>query len=137
MSTRGKCRRCWPAGILISLAVFLSAGLLHAQATARGSITGTVSADQGQVRGFRVTAHNLRSMIWYVVFTKDGKYAVPQALPGPYEISVLQDGYDAPVRKTNLAPGETQTVNLALMKQPEKPSNVVYKTFEEMYPPGP
>ncbi|HXR09339.1 MAG TPA: carboxypeptidase-like regulatory domain-containing protein, partial [Candidatus Acidoferrales bacterium] len=100
-------------------------------------ITGMVSADQGQVRGFRVTAHNLRNMIWYVVFTKDAKYTVPQALPGPYEISVLQDGYDSPVQKADLAPGETRTVNIALTKQAEKPSDVVYKTFEEMYPPGP
>jgi len=137
MPTRKKCERCLIGSLLVSLSVLLSPGFAPAQAPARGTITGMVSADQGQVRGFRVTAHNLRSMIWYVVFTKDGKYTVPQALPGAYEISVLQDGYDSPVQKVELGPGESQTVNIALKKQAEKPSDVVYKTFEEMYPPGP
>src|SRR5579864_619276 len=100
MPTREKCSKCLVAVLLISLSVLLIPSLASAQTPARGTIAGTVSADQGQVRGFRVTAHNLRAMIWYVVFTKDGKYIVPQALPGPYEISVLQDGYDSPVQKT-------------------------------------
>ena len=101
MLTRKKYETCLVAGLLVSLLVLLSPGFVSAQAPARGTITGTVSADQGQVQGFRVTAHNLRSMIWYVVFTRDGKYTVPQALRGPYEISVLQDGYDSPLQKTD------------------------------------
>ena len=126
------------AGLLVSLSVLLLAHFANAQAPARGTIGGIVSADQGQVRGFRVTAHNLRSMIWYVVFTRDGKYTVPQALTGPYEISVLQDGYDSPVQKIEpRRPGTTQTVNLALNKKSDPPSDAVYKTFDEMYPPGP
>jgi len=128
--------------LVAALAVFgcpgwESSGLAVAQSATRGTITGTVTVDQGQVRGFRVRARNTGSMIWYVVFTKDGKYTVPQALPGPYEISVLQDGYTSPIQKIALAGDQTRTVNLALTKQPEIPSNVVSKTFEEMYPPGP
>jgi virginiamycin B lyase len=41
------------------------------------------------------------------------------------------------VQKVDLAPGETRSVNIAVTKHPEKPSDVVYKTFDEMYPPGP
>ena len=108
-----------------------------AQSPQRGTITGTVTADQGEVRGFRVTTHNLSQLIWYVVFTKDGTYTVPQALPGPYEISVLQDGYDSPTHKIDLAAGQVRRVDIAVKKQAEKQTNVVYKTFEEMYPPGP
>lgn len=131
-------REKWPAaGWIVSLSILLLPGLVSAQTSSRGTIRGTVTADQGQVRGFRVTAHNVRNMIWYVVFTKDGKYTVPQALPGPYEISVLQDGYDSPVEKADLAPGQSATVDIPLKKQAPKPSDVVYKTFDEMYPPGP
>jgi virginiamycin B lyase len=132
-----KCGKLVAASALAALLLLLSPGLGFAQTPARGTITGTVTADQGQVRGFRVTAHNLRHMIWYVVFTKDGKYTLPQALPGPYEISVLQDGYDSPVEKSDLVAGQSQMVNMALKKQAAKPSDAVYKTFEEMYPPGP
>jgi hypothetical protein len=124
MPTRKKCEGHLIAGLLISLSVLLLPGLASAQTSARGTIAGTVSADQGQVRGFRVTAHNVRAMIWYVVFTKDGKYTVPQALPGPYEISVLQDGYDSPVQKIDLAPGASQTVNIDLKKQSDRKSVV-------------
>ena len=83
MPTRKKCGECLFTVLLISLSVLLLPILAKPKSPARGTIAGTVLADQGQVRGFRVTAHNLRSMIWYVVFTKDGKYNVPQALPGP------------------------------------------------------
>ncbi len=78
---------CWITALL------LSSGITRTQAPARGTIAGTVTVDQGLVRGFRVAAHNLRQMIWYVVFTKDGRYTVPHALPGPYEINVLQNGF--------------------------------------------
>ena len=57
-----------------------------AQAPQRGTITGTVTADQGEVRGFRVTAHNLQYKLWYTVFTSKGKYTIPQALPGLYDV---------------------------------------------------
>ena len=129
--------RLWAAAFLIAVFLPLSSRFLHAQATVRSTITGTVTADQGQVKGFRVTAHDLTHMLWYVVFTKGGKYTVPQAMPGRYEISVLQDGYDSATEKIEVTSGQTQTVNIAVKKQPEKPTDVVYKTFEEMYPPGP
>lgn len=109
----------------------------HAQSEPRGTISGTVSADQGPVRGFRVKAHNLDRMVWYTVFTKGGHYTVPEALAGKYEMSVLQDGYASPKRSVDLAAGQTLTVDLTVKKDADPPSGVVYKTFDKMYPPGP
>jgi hypothetical protein len=64
MPTRKRCDACLVATLFASLVLLLSRPA-NAQAPARGTIAGTVPADQGQVRGFRVTAHNLRSMLWY------------------------------------------------------------------------
>jgi streptogramin lyase/cytochrome c5 len=106
------------------------------QAPARGTVSGAVKADQGDVRGFRVTSHNLRYQLWYVVFTKGGRYTIPQALPGPYELSVLQEGYDSPTQKITLAPAQAQTVNFDVKKRAPDP-NVAYADYDELYPPGP
>src|SRR5690348_114667 len=69
----------------IALIVWSWGAFTEAQTGARGTLTGTVSADRGQVIGFRVAAHNLDRRIWYTVFTNKGRYTVPQALPGRYE----------------------------------------------------
>lgn len=88
-----------------------------AQETVRGSIRGTVTADQGEVRAFRVAAHNLDQGLWYIVFTNKGKYTVPQALPGRYEMMVNEPGYDSPKSSVQLGPGENKTADLALKKR--------------------
>jgi len=107
----------------------------YAQAPQRGTILGAVTANQGAVRGFRVTAHNLSVQIWYVVFTKDGHYTVPQALPGSYEVSVLQEGYDSPTQKISLGEGQTQTANLSVKRRVPDP-DVTYLDYDQLYPPG-
>jgi virginiamycin B lyase len=119
------------------IALLCGTPVAFAQAQERSSINGTVTADKGEVRGFRVRAHNLDRMIWYTVFTKNGSYNVPQALAGKYEVSVLQDGYASPQKTIDLRAGQTQTIDLALTKDGERKTDVVYKTFSEMYPPGP
>ena len=68
------------------------------------------------MRGFRVNAHNLQYRIWYSVYTKAGRYQIPQALPGPYEISVWVDGYKSSIQKAELA-GQTLTADLAVLKK--------------------
>ncbi len=124
----------------------------------RGTISGTVKADQGEVRGFRVTAHNLRYRIWYTVYTNKGRYTIPQALPGLYEVSVVQEGYASPTLPLLLGPAETKTLDLAINRQSErddravtiavqsdsrvattsaKRKTVVVDTIDEMSPPGP
>jgi len=123
--------------LAVALCLCIPARPILAQSEPRGTITGTVSADQGTVRGFRVKAHNLDRMVWYTVFTKAGHYTVPEALAGKYEMSVLQDGYASPKKSVELAAGQNVTVDLAVRKDADPPSGVVYKTFDQMYPPGP
>jgi streptogramin lyase len=127
-----------------------------AQSSERGTITGIVSADQGQVRAFRVAAHNLDHRIWYTVFTSKGRYTVPQALPGRYELTVIEPGYDAPRLSVQLAPGASETVDIPIKKSAtdtrpalrngdEGPSGrasgstktMYFDTLEELYPAGP
>src|SRR5271165_4663242 len=88
-----------------------------AQKPARGTITGTVSADQGKVIGFRVAAHNLDRRLWYTVFTSKGRYTVPQALPGRYEVTVNEPEYDSATVNLQLGPGESKVADLALKHQ--------------------
>jgi virginiamycin B lyase len=124
-----------------------------AQQSVRGTITGRVTADQGQVRAFRVAAHNLDQRLWYTVFTRNGQYTVPQALPGLYELTVDEPGYSSPKLPLYLLPGETKNLDLALKKdaRPSAPGadaneegppsraggKVEYvSNMEEVYPPG-
>ena len=97
-------RRFAIAGVIITVACF--ALITSAQQSVRGSITGTVSADEGQVHAFRVGAHNLDRGLWYTVFTKNGQYTVPQALPGLYELMVEEPGYISPKVPVYVIPGE-------------------------------
>jgi virginiamycin B lyase len=125
-----------------------------AQQTMRGTITGTVTADQGQIVGFRVAAHNLDRRLWYTVFTAKGKYTVPQALPGRYEVMVYEPDYDSPKTLVQLGPGESKTADVAIKKRAQGVSgggggdeampnarntgNIVYvSSLDEVFPPGP
>jgi streptogramin lyase len=126
------------------------------QSPVRGTVSGTVTADQGQVIGFRVAAHNLDRRLWYIVFTNKGHYTVPQALPGQYEIFVNEPDYSSPRMSVQLGPGETKTADFAVTKKPadQKPQlttgtsggvrnpgvgqKIVYvTTMDEVYPAGP
>ena len=122
-------------GMVLVLFAVLSGSLAAQQTPRRGTISGTLTADRGSVRGFRVNAHNLQYRIWYSVYTKAGRYQIPQALPGPYEISVWVDGYKSSIQKAELA-GQTLTADLAVSKQ-LAPSDVTYLEFDQLYPPGP
>jgi hypothetical protein len=75
-----------------------------------------VTANEGSVGGFRVTAHNLNYKLWYTVFTVKGHYTIPQALPGAYDVSVLERGFTSPTLRIALAPGEDKTADIALEK---------------------
>jgi streptogramin lyase len=128
-----------------------------AQQSVRGSIKGTVTADQGEVRAFRVSAHNLDRRLWYTVFTNKGAYTVPQALPGRYEVMVYEPGYDSPKSPVQLGPGETKTADLAVKKRAQAQAQntiggggdegvpqgrssgkfVYVNSLDEIYPAGP
>src|SRR5262245_22115722 len=137
-------------------ALLLSATLIvTAQGTARGTLTGTITADKGQVVGFRVAAHNLDRRIWYTVFTNKGRYTVPQALPGRYELIVNEPGYESPTISVRLAAGESKSADVAVKRKGAAdqsvedemlPANrrgsgarkIVYvDSMEEIFPAGP
>ncbi|MGD0906803.1 MAG: carboxypeptidase regulatory-like domain-containing protein [Candidatus Acidiferrales bacterium] len=112
------------------------------QKIVRGTIKGTVTADQGQVIGFRVAAHNLDQKLWYTVFTVKGEYTVPQALPGRYEVFVYEPAYDSPKSPVQLGPGESKTADLAIKKHVAAADSNAAKieyvsTMDDVYPPGP
>jgi len=112
-----------------------------AQQNVRGTIKGTVTADQGQVIGFRVAAHNLDRKIWYTVFTVKGQYNIPQALPGRYEVTVFEPDFDAPKSPLQLGPGESKTADLVLKKRMPADTNApkiqYVDSLDEVFPPGP
>ena len=129
----------------------------------RGTITGTVTVDQGKVIGFRVSAHNMDRRLWYTVFTSNGRYTVPQALPGKYEIVVNEPAYASPTVPLQLGAGESKTADIPLKYQgveawqktngdgnldhmrrarppaPKRPGEtvVVVNSLEEVFPEGP
>jgi len=112
------------------------AGYDFSKPGARGTLTGMVTADVGAVHAFTVTAHNLLYRVQYTVLTKDGRYTVPQALPGPYEIFGETYGYSSPTQKGELKPSGSATVDLAFTKDPP-PEGVTYVDMDTVYPPGP
>ncbi len=59
----------------------------------RGMISGTVTADQGVVRAFRVKARDTVRRITYTVFTNQGRYHLYNLPAGTYEVSALQEGF--------------------------------------------
>jgi streptogramin lyase len=112
-----------------------------AQQIVRGTIEGMVTADQGQVIGFRVAAHNLDRKLWYTVFTVKGHYTVPQALPGRYEVMVYEPEYDSPKPSVQLGPGDSKTADLSIRKKaaakPTAPKIEYVSSMDEVFPPGP
>jgi streptogramin lyase len=133
---------------------------LFAQTPQRGTITGMVTADQGEVRGFRVTAHNLQYKLWYTVFTNKGKYTIPQALPGLYDVTILELGYKSSTLPVQVGPGEIKTLNFAITRHAQAINaggfgfgtvvdadsaefastaarTVWVNSMDELYPPGP
>lgn len=138
-----------PAAVCLQLAA-------AAQSPARGTITGRVTADRGEVRAFRVAAHNLDHRLWYTVFTNDGQYTVPQALPGRYELTVVETDYESPRVSIRLGAGDSQKGDLSLKRRTTQQERtltsgdegpqarasrmaqtVYFNSLEELYPAGP
>ena len=126
-----------------------------AQSSARGTITGRVTSDRGAVRAFRVAAHNLDRRLWYTVFTNNGQYTVPQALPGRYELTVVEPDYESPRVTIQLGAGASQNGDLALKQRTARQERTLtsgdegpqaraartdqtlyFNSLEEMYPAG-
>ena len=69
---------------------------------AGGRVIGTITADRGEVRGFRVKARDTVNRIMYTTFTKAGRYRFVDLPASDYEIWVLQQGYESPVEGTQI-----------------------------------
>jgi virginiamycin B lyase len=161
MMSRPSARVAANAAVMLAIlfAAVASPGQMQTSSPARGTLSGTVTADQGAVVGFRVTVHNLTYKLWYTVFTVKGHYTVPQALPGSYDVIVLERGYTSPTLRIDLAPGETKTADIATKNISVRPAtaqgastegmnaaaggpgagaNTVWvNSMDELYPPGP
>lgn len=120
-----------PAGLLLAI-LFVGGSSCGQTAPVRATLEGTVTADQGSVAGFRVTVHNTTYRLWYTVFTNKGRYTVPQALPGVYDVTVLEKGYTSPTLRVELRPGETKTVDVAVKKLAEQTAGAQGRSTEAM-----
>ena len=89
--------------------------VLPASAAAQsGVIAGSVTADQGVVRAFRVKARDTVHRISYTVYTVAGRYQIFNLPPSTYDVQVVEDGFEPLVKTTTVRAGNTATVDLAL-----------------------
>lgn len=138
-------------GVIPALLLLLVTPCAHAQETA--SIHGKVSADRGEVVGFRVKAHLAVAGMTWNVFTRNGQYRIPDLTPGSYEVRVVQYGFESPVRQIQVGPGESVQVDLQLSARPGFDVSEQFRqrdshtfaiqpglplaSYDEIYPPGP
>jgi streptogramin lyase len=125
--------------------VFLGSGFLTRLVEARpasppvanGVITGSVTADQGEVRAFRVRAKDTVHLISYTVFTSKGHYHIYNLPPSTYEVQVREPGFDSSVQVVDVSSAETKTADLTLKAAPPAASDVKLVEYDQLYPPGP
>ena len=67
-------------------------------AQSTGTLAGSVTADGGEVRAFRVKARDTVGRVAYTVYTVDGRYRIYNLPPGSYEVQLIEAGY-APLVK--------------------------------------
>lgn len=101
--------------LLVVAAVTLSFGFsTPAVAQGTGVISGSVTADQGDVRAFRVKARDTLGHIAYTVYTVGGRYQIFNLPPGAYEVQAVEAGFEPLVRTAQVTAGNTATVDLIL-----------------------
>ena len=116
---------------------FPAAGSSFGQTVAQGGvISGTVTADQGVVRAFRVKARDTVRRITYTVFTNKGRYQAFNLPAGSYEVSALQEGFESPIQRVQLKGGGAETADLAL-KAKAVAHDMELVDFDAYLPPGP
>jgi len=102
-------------GASLVLVVLMGQSAAMAQpAGATGVIAGSVSADRGEVRAFRVKARDTTRRIAYTVYTVAGRYQVFNLPPGSYEVQVIEEGFEPRVETASVEAGRITTVDLAL-----------------------
>jgi virginiamycin B lyase len=102
--------------ITAAAALVLTAGVI-AQRPApagTGTLSGTVTADSGEVRALRVKARNTSTRVAYTVFTVKGRYQILNLPAGPYDVQVVEEAFESPVQQVQLGDRQTQTANIAV-----------------------
>ena len=95
-----------PAAVALLAAVLLvwpaSTAVAQTSQTA-GVIAGSVTADQGVVRAFRVKARDTVHRISYTVYTVAGRYQIFNLPPSTYDVQVVEDGFEPLVKNSGAA----------------------------------
>lgn len=142
-------RRLFFLSVLAVLLAHGSAG----KASDSASIHGTVTADRGEVIGFRVKARLPVAAMTWNVFTRNGRYRIPNLAPGSYEVRIAQRGFDSPVKPVTIEAGDDVELNFDVTVQPGfdveqqfRPRDphtsrilpdIPLVSYDDLYPPGP
>ena len=103
------------AAVMLAGGGMLPAGVALAQeGDATGVIAGRVTADSGEVRAVRVKAHDTVHRIAYTVYTHDGRYRIYNLPPSTYDVSVVEEAFEAPTLTVEVSPGARTTVDIAM-----------------------
>jgi hypothetical protein len=107
--------RFWRTAAMAMLSAILPFCVAGQGAT--GTLVGTISDPSGaSVANAKVTVKNIGTAVEQTVTTStDGLFAVPNLIPGTYEISVLATGFEtADVEGIGLLAGERREVNVTM-----------------------
>ena len=109
-------RKLLKFSFLLSLVLGLNARALYAQATASGSIEGTVmDKSQATVSGAEVVITNKDTAITRTITTNDvGSYRFDLLSAGNYSVKVSKQGFSSVVQTVELLVGQTATLNAML-----------------------
>ena len=102
--------------LMFLLIALMTAMHVHAQATATGSILGTVTdSTHAVIVGAQVTATNTGTSFSRTTTTgASGGYTIEGLTPGHYSVKAVKDGFSAGVAKFELLVGQAVTTNIAL-----------------------
>jgi virginiamycin B lyase len=102
--------------VLLASAFLFALGhsVVGQSSNATGTISGSVRADRGTVRAFRVKARDTVNRITYTVFTSRGRYQILRLPPSTYEITVLEPEHESPTETVRLTAGANATADIDL-----------------------
>jgi streptogramin lyase len=124
--------------IYLGLSILIGVGVATGRAQnsgAGGVISGSVTANAGTVRAFRVKARDVAHRISYTVFTVKGRYQIFNLPAGTYDVWVVEEGYDSLAGHAEVTAGRTSRIDLAITAVPD-PSAVELVDFDTLYPPS-
>lgn len=103
------------------------------------TLSGTVDSSK-PFQAAQVYIRNVDKRMLYMVYTSGGRYQAINLFPGSYELSVRTKGLESDVQKLVLTAGQSAKANLSLRdmtNDPNRRPDVLYQSFDEIYPPEP